>query len=189
MDDLGRRLRHCLPHFVMLLVSLALYAAALRIDAGPSASGRIGPDFWPKAIIVFMGLLCVYEIAKRALFGSDFTASGLVSTDRPGDPATPATDEPPAREHPAKLLAGAALIVGYVAAITWLGFFVSTALFLFGFAWIGGFRRPVWNLAIALGGALLMVVLFMRVAYISLPLGEGPFRALSIGLMRLLGVT
>jgi len=29
----------------------------------------------------------------------------------------------------------------------------------------------------------------MRVAYISLPLGEGPFRAISIGLMRLLGVT
>jgi len=189
MHDLGRRLRHCLPHFVMLMVSLALFAVALRIDAGPSASGRIGPDFWPKAIIVFMGLLCVYEIAKRALFGSDFSAPGLVTTDRPADPTAPPADAEPAPEYPGKLLVGAALIVGYVAAITWLGFFICTVLFLFGFAWIGGFRRLGWNLAIALGGALLMVVLFMRVAYISLPLGEGPFRALSIGLMRLLGIS
>jgi hypothetical protein len=30
---------------------------------------------------------------------------------------------------------------------------------------------------------------FLKAAYISLPLGEGPFRALSLGLMRLLGVT
>jgi hypothetical protein len=33
-----------------------------------------------------------------------------------------------------------------------------------------------------------MVVLFMRVAYISLPLGEGPFRSLSIALMSAIGV-
>lgn len=186
MQERTSRWRHCLPHFVMLLVAIALYAAASRIDAGGSAVGRIGPDFWPKAIIVFMGALCLYEIVKRAVFGSEFAATGLVPTDRPGEPAA---DEPPAPEYPAKLLAGAALIVGYVAAITWLGFFASTAVFLFGFAWIGGFRRVVWNLAIALGGALLMVVLFMRVAYISLPLGEGPFRSLSIGLMRLLGIS
>ncbi len=33
-----------------------------------------------------------------------------------------------------------------------------------------------------------MVVLFMRVAYISLPLGEGPFRAISLALMSAIGV-
>jgi hypothetical protein len=33
------------------------------------------------------------------------------------------------------------------------------------------------------------VVVFMRVAYISLPLGEGPFRAISLGLMRAIGVS
>lgn len=184
------RLRHCLPHFVMLLVSVALYAAATRIDAGPSSSGRIGPDFWPKAIIVFMGLLCAYEVVKRAVFGSDYSAPGLVQTDRPAVAAASAAEapEPPAREYPLKLLAGAALIVGYVAAIAWLGFFVTTALFLAGFAYVGGFRRHGWSALIALLGALLMVVLFMRVAYISLPLGEGPFRSLSIALVQLLGV-
>jgi hypothetical protein len=34
-----------------------------------------------------------------------------------------------------------------------------------------------------------LAVVFLKVAYISLPLGEGPFRALSLGLLRVLGVT
>lgn len=188
------RLRPCLPHFVMLLVSIALYAAAMRIDTGSTGGGgRIGPDFWPKAVIVFMGLLCLYEIVKRALLGSNFSARGLTDglTRNPADEdaaAPPPAADAPEPEYPRLLLAGAALILGYVLAVSWLGFFVTTALFLGGFARIGGFRRHGWNLLISLVGALLMVVLFMRVAYISLPLGEGVFRSLSIGLLRLLGV-
>jgi hypothetical protein len=33
------------------------------------------------------------------------------------------------------------------------------------------------------------VVIFMRVTYISLPLGEGPFRALSLALLSAIGVS
>jgi hypothetical protein len=50
-------------------------------------------------------------------------------------------------------------------------------------------RRPVLSAAIGLAGSLVLVVMFMRIAYISLPLGEGPFRQLSIALMRAIGVT
>ncbi len=186
------RLRPCIPHFVMLLVSIALYVAALQIDTSATNGGRrIGPDFWPKAVILFMGALALYEVVKRAIFGSDFSASGLTHdyTGNPaGDPTTETAGEAPEIEHPRLLLGGAAIILGYVALVDWLGFFVTTAIFLFAFARIGGFRRPGWNALIALFGALLMVVLFMRVAYISLPLGEGPFRELSLMLMRLIGV-
>lgn len=186
------RLRHCLPHFVMLIVSIALYAAATRIDTGSTGGGgRIGPDFWPKAVIVFMGLLCVYEIIKRAILGSDFSALGLTDglTRNPADGEGAAVPADTAdTQYPRLLLGGAVLIVGYVVLVSWVGFFVTTALFLGGFARIGGFRRHGLNVLISLIGALLMVVLFMRVAYISLPLGEGVFRGLSIGLLRLLGV-
>ncbi len=87
------------------------------------------------------------------------------------------------------LLGGGALIAGYVVGVSWLGFFLSTLLFLCSFAWVGGFRRPLWVLLIGLGGSLLTLLLFMRVAYISLPLGEGPFRAFSLALLRLIGVS
>ena len=36
-------------------------------------------------------------------------------------------------------------------------------------------------------GSLALVVVFMRIAYISLPFGEGPFRALSLALLRAIG--
>ena len=186
------RLRHCLPHFVMLLVAIALYAAAMQIDTGATLGGRrIGPDFWPKAVILFMGALALYEVVKRAIFGSDFKATGLTDklTENPaGDPTTATAGEAAEIEQPRLLVGGAVLILAYVALVDWLGFFITTALFLFGFSRIGGFRRHGWNALISLAGALLMVVLFMRVAYISLPLGAGPFRSLSIALLSALGV-
>jgi hypothetical protein len=33
-----------------------------------------------------------------------------------------------------------------------------------------------------------LLVIFMRVAYVSLPLGVGPFKTLSLALLRLIGV-
>lgn len=188
---MNARLRSCLPHFVMLLVAVALYATAAQIDGPPASARRIGPDFWPKAVIGFMGLLCLYEIVKRLVVGTDFTARGLTEglQANPGEAGTAAPAEPEPPLSLAMLLGGAAAIGGYVLAVSWLGFFVSTLLFLAVFSWVGGFRRPAWVIGIATGGALLMVVLFMRVAYISLPLGEGPFRSLSLALLKLIGVS
>jgi hypothetical protein len=37
-------------------------------------------------------------------------------------------------------------------------------------------------------GSFTLLVVFMRLAYVSLPLGVGPFKALSVGLLRLIGV-
>ena len=94
-----------------------------------------------------------------------------------------------APEYPAKLAGGVAAIAAYALLVPWIGFFVATALFLGIFPWIGGLRRPLLATVLGIAGSFLLVVLFMRVAYISLPLGEGPFRSLSLGLLRLLGVT
>jgi len=168
---------------VMLLVACFLYWAAGRIDA--PTGGRIGPDVWPKAVIVFMGLLCAYEIGKRLLVRSDFEARALFAGSE--------LPEGERREEPVEnhrmLAAGIALIAGYAVVVPWTGFFVATALFLALFQWAGGLRRPVLSAVTGVAGSLVLVVVFMRVAYISLPLGEGPFRSLSLALMRAIGVT
>lgn len=189
------RLRHALPHLVMLALAVVLYAIASRIDSPSAASGRIGPDFWPKVVIGLMGLLAGYEALRRLWFGADpaavETAGGAgdeppgSGADGTGDGADPGLQ----RLRVGMLLGGAALIIGFVVAVDWLGFFVTSVLFLWGFAYVGGFRHVGWNLLVSVGGSLLTLVLFMRVAYISLPLGEGPFRAVSLALLRLIGVS
>lgn len=176
---MGARLRLVLPHAVMLAAALLLYWAAERIDA--DTGGRISPAAWPKAVLALMALLCLYEIAKRLVVGAATTAKGLV-----GDLEN-ARDSGP--EHPRRLYGAIGLVIAYVFAVQWLGFFVSTALFLAVFPLVGGLRRPVLTAAIGIVGSLLLVVVFMRVAYISLPLGVGPFRELSIALLRWIGVS
>ena len=179
------KLKRVLPHTVMLGVALVLYWMATRIDV--ETGGRISPAFWPKVIIVFMGLLCAYEIAKRLFLGSAFEATGVVSTVPVNAPE--AREEPAVAANPRMLAGGIALIVAYVIAVPWLGFFVTTAVFLAAFQWVGGLRRPLLSAVTGIAGALVLVVMFMRIAYISLPLGEGPFRALSLALMRAIGVS
>jgi putative tricarboxylic transport membrane protein len=179
------KLKRVMPHTVMLAGSLVLYWMATRIDA--DTGGRISPALWPKAIIVFMGLLCAYEIGKRLFLGTSFEAQGVVSTAPVNQPE--ARPEPPAPENNRMLAGGIAVIAAYVVAVPWMGFFATTAVFLAVFPWIGGMRRPVLSAVLGIAGALVLVVMFMRIAYISLPLGEGPFRALSLALMRAIGVS
>lgn len=204
------KLRLVLPHGIMLAASVLLYWASMRIDV--ETGGRISPVVWPRAIIVFMGLLCAYEIVKRLVLHRAADAPGLMqelehaahveeekgALSREGEgggegheitdttlPPTPA-DAPP--EQHGKLWGGIALVAGYVLAVDFLGFFVTTTLFLAVFPWVGGLRRPWLATALGVVGGLALVFVFMRVAYISLPLGEGPFRAVSLALLRVLGV-
>ncbi len=173
------KLRRVLPHGVMLAVSCWLYWASTRIDV--ETGGRIGPAVWPRAVIVLMGLLCAYEIVKRLVVRTEFDAKGLVRG---------MADPPPGEgSNYGMLFGGIGLIAAFVLLVPWIGFFLATALFLAIFPWVGGLRRPVVAISVSLAGTLVLAVVFLKIAYISLPLGEGPFRALSLGLMRLLGVT
>ena len=170
--------RRILPHAVMLAATLLLWIAAMRIETG--SAGRIGPDVWPKAILGFMTILCVYEIARRLFTRDAEGAKGLVrmESERAGE-----------RVYPGMLAAGIGLVAAYVVLVPWVGFFVATAVFLAAFSWVGGFRRVVPVTVLALAGSLALVVMFMRIAYISLPLGEGPFRSVSLALLRAIGVS
>lgn len=185
-----KTLRLVLPHGLMLLASVVLYWAATRIDVHTGGGGRIGPDAWPKAIIVFMGLLCAWEVAKRLVLRGRLGAGdgpAPAGVQPPGAAATAGSPAPVA--HAGRLAWGVGLVFGYVFVVSYVGFFVATAVFLAAFPWFGGLRRPVLAAVTGIAGSLVLVVMFMRIAYISLPLGEGPFRTLSIALLSAIGVS
>lgn len=196
------RIRRAAPYIVLLLVSFVLIWSLSKTPTDSVPEGTLGPTAWPLAIVVFMMILCAYEAMKRLAGAKDqFTGFierqekaaeqgeevGSIKTLMAAQADEGEADDPPVQMG--KLLGGIVLITAYALGITYVGFFISSALFLSLFAAIGGFRHPIWNPVICVLGSFGFFFVFMRVAYISLPLGEGIFKDLSLLLLKLIGVS
>ena len=59
---------------------------------------------------------------------------------------------------------------------------------MLAFMLIGGYRKPINVLLIATIGTLVILLLFVRVVYVSMPLGAGPFQDLTLLIYSLLGI-
>lgn len=187
-----QRFRQIAPYLLLLAVSFALLAGVSGIRSDSVPDGSLGPGFWPKTVVIIMGLLCCYEMMKR-WFGAKDRLTGLVfKLDETLPNPDPAAKSAEADEQepfkPMLFLGGLLLIVLYLLGILYIGFFLSSAVFLSAFSAVGGFRHPVWNPVMGLLGSLCFFFVFMRVAYISLPLGVGVFKDFSLLLMKLIGV-
>jgi putative tricarboxylic transport membrane protein len=75
-----------------------------------------------------------------------------------------------------------------VALVTPVGFFLCTAAYLALFLWIGGYRRPLAVAAMSVLGSLTLMFIFMKLVYVSLPIGQPPFSEVMLGLMQLMGI-
>ena len=90
--------------------------------------------------------------------------------------------------YPARVWAALAGTLVYLWILHYLGFFLSTFAFLAFVIYVGGYRKPRWVLLLALGGSLFFMTIFVRVVYVSLPLGIEPFSAVSLALLALLNI-
>jgi putative tricarboxylic transport membrane protein len=189
---LARRLASALPYAALLAGGAYLYA-----DAGSFAQttrpGELGPDFWPRTIIVALMIVCAVAMLRRLVVVREPGAAVPVADVAGGLPTGGTDDEggAPAEgsaTHPYRLLGGIVLSAAYVAGLEWLGFFVGTALYLSLFMVLGRYRRTGIIVATSLLGSLAFVFVFMKIVYVSLPLGSGPFRAVSIALLAALGI-
>lgn len=156
----------------VLLVAAAafLWAAAADIPVVP-VPGQLGPDFWPRLGLAGLALASGVRIvqALRAPAG------------RGAAPARPAL-------HAGRLLGAAACLVLYALLVPLVGFPLATVLFLVGFMQVGGYGRPAAAAAWALAMTLGLLYLFVKVVYLPLPRGQGPFHDATIALYRMLGL-
>jgi putative tricarboxylic transport membrane protein len=151
-------------------------------------AGTLGPDFWPKAILVLTIVVCAWEIAKIILTGAethgvleDFVEKGVEQHPAAGTAG-------PVENHPGLVLAGMGATLLYVAASQQLGFFLATILYLVAFMRLGGYRRWSVIATVSVVGTLVLLFIFMKLVYVSLPIGVAPFSEVTLLLMRVMGI-
>jgi hypothetical protein len=121
---------------------------------------------------------CLYEILKIVLFQRGKALVGNAEADKAEAP----------RRYAGLLIIGALMTVAYVYLLHILGFTFCTILYLALFMVVGRYRK-VWVIAAnSVIGTLLFVVIFMKVVYVSLPLGQGPFQQFSLLVLKMLAI-
>jgi hypothetical protein len=167
-------LRRAAAPLLGIVVAAALYPGTWSLDA-VAREGQLGPGFWPRLALLGFALASVAKIAEEWRL----TRDGRRPRDEVPGPAAIATG---------RLAAGVALIVAYVVLTPLVGFALTTALFIVAFLWLCGMRSPA---AIGLNvvvGTLGLLYVFIKLVYLPLPKGGGPFEELTIALYRVLRV-
>jgi putative tricarboxylic transport membrane protein len=179
------RLARIIPYAVVGTAAGYLYYVATIFEFHARA-GTLGPDVWPKAILALVILTCFYKVASLLMARAQEADIGGVLGDFVSE-----TDQgaaAPEESHPFVLLTGMALTALYVMFIYKLGFFVATVPYIALFVILGGYRR--WGVIAAMSviGTLVLLFFFMKVVYVSLPIGEPPFSAVTLFLMQVMGI-
>jgi hypothetical protein len=153
-----------------VVIALALLVASRGLDT-VSAPGQLGPSFWPRLVLAGLVLACLakaWEEARRSVRDA-------------GE-----ADAPPLAR--VRLAAAIALIVLYVVLTPLLGFLLATATFIAAFLALCGARAPLVLAANAVAGTVLLLYLFVKLVYLPLPKGAGPFEPFTLAVYRALAI-
>ncbi|MHB8493218.1 MAG: tripartite tricarboxylate transporter TctB family protein [Casimicrobiaceae bacterium] len=174
-----------LPYLLVLAGASVLTWNSLHF--GFTAPGdRPGPDMWPRAILALMIVTCLVRIGtvlRSRRDGGARARSGSGEDQRVVEEPEAAT-----RRYPLLLVAGIGLTIAYVALLTTLGFFLDSVIYIGTLIRIGRYRRWPIIAAVAVGGAFVLMLIFMKVVYLSLPIGRPPFSAISLAMMTIMHI-
>jgi Na+-transporting NADH:ubiquinone oxidoreductase subunit NqrB len=175
----AEKAKRIIPYVIILLVSLYFYylAGQFRFSAKP---GNLGPDFWPKLLLGLTMAACLYEIIKTTFFLK-------VAPFKEAAGETAAKTESKKKTYPGLLVIGIVMTVAYAYLVSILGFIICTLLYFALFMIVGRYRKPWAILANSVAGTLVLVVIFMKIVYVSLPPGQEPFSSVTFFVLSLMG--
>lgn len=145
--------------FGLLGFSGLLYWQAGFTPTPPFVS--IGPAFYPRVILILLAGLAVWLIAEDILRSR---VSSRVAK-------KPAGTTPDYR----RVVLGFLVFLGYVVALSFLGYLTATFLFVLGLSWAIGprnIREMPKLVAVAIGTALVTYLVFEKYLYVFLPRGS-----------------
>ena len=164
------RARRVVAPLAGVALAMALYPGTWGLDA---IARGLGPGFWPRLALIGLALACLAKFVeewRRARAGTVVAAGGGV--------------RPPISQ--AKLAAGIGLIVLYVLLTPLIGFALVTAFFIAAFMALCGTRSVRGLAANVVVGTVGLLYLFVKLVYLPLPKGDGPFETLTLALYRAL---
>ena len=165
----------------------ALGVAALLLDTRGLdhvvRGNQLGPGFWPRLVLVGLGLACLAKCHVEWRRHHAPALSARATVDTRGIEA-----ERRSEISESKLAAAILLIVLYVMGTPAVGFPLTTPAFIAAFMYLCGTRAPAVLLLNAVLGTILLLYLFIKLVYLPLPKGEGPFEVVSLLLYRTLGI-
>ncbi len=164
---------------LVILASVYLYVDAGSIGAPGRRPGQIGPDAWPRAILLILMFCCVVKIVDLWKHQHSRKQESV----SPGQ----AREEAEAG-NPKVLIAGVIMVFGFVLATDTIGFFLSSLLFLWGLTYLGGWKKKLYLVPISVLGTVAISYIFVKLVYIPLPKGTGFFEDVSILVYRTLGI-
>jgi len=178
--EISKRYREIFPYLIVLGIAVWLYYVADHIVYA-AIPDQMGPDRWPKMITAALAIVSGFEILRRFL------------TSAPAELAPKIEEADDGLIHPKQIhigmvLGAIAATIGYLLALERFGFAFSTVVYASCLMWLGGFRRLLVVVPCACALTVLFTFIFMRLIFVALPLGQGPFEKLSLALMSLVGV-
>jgi uncharacterized protein with PQ loop repeat len=176
----AEKAKRIIPYVIIVLVSLYFYYLAGQFRFSAKA-GNLGPDFWPKLLLGLTMAACLYEIVKMALF-LKFAPPKEAAEEQSAKAQTKK------KTYPGLLVIGIAMTVAYAYFVTTLGFILCTFLYFALFMIVGRYRKIWAILANSVAGTLVLVVIFMKIVYVSLPLGQEPFSGVTFFVLGILGI-
>lgn len=163
------------------LALLAVFAVLWLLTGGlrPAPPGELGPAWWPRLLIILLGLCVLVQAARKA--------TAVDPPRRPGD-ADPGPDGDHRPFDARRATVAVLTIVGYVLAGIYLGYLIATAAFVVAFLLAAGRRGVALSAAIGVGAALAFSFVFLKVVYIAVPSGVGGFDAFTVWAYGLIGI-
>ncbi|WJR75859.1 tripartite tricarboxylate transporter TctB family protein [Bradyrhizobium sp. NP1] len=178
--DLSSKYRGVLPYLVVLGIAIWLFYAACNIAYTPLPD-QMGPDRWPKMITAILAFVSAFEIVRRLVASAPVQIAA--GEDKLNEDLLHAK-----QTHIPMVLGTIIVTVVYLLALERCGFALSTALYSSCLMWLGGFRKPLVIMICACALTVFFTFVFMKLIFVALPLGQGPFENISLAIMRLVGV-
>lgn len=142
--------------------------------------GRLGPDFWPKMLCI---LIIVFSVADIVI--TLMKKETRNSTEKVRD----AVEASPKQMYPLLLMGGIASTAVYIYLQPIIGFSIATALYLASIMILGRYRNKLVIISCSFLGSFILLIIFSKIVYISLPTGIGVLGEFTFLLYKLLGVS